>query len=100
MFWKAFQIHELDELRRRLREAEETLNAIRDGEVDALVASGPSGEKVFTLEGAEHPYRVLVESMNEGGNLALRRRGHPVLQFRICTHGRCSTRSDHRPRAK
>jgi len=66
MFWKAFQIHELDELRRRLREAEETLNAIRDGEVDALVASGPSGEKVFTLEGAEHPYRVLVESMNEG----------------------------------
>ena len=26
----------------------------------------PSGEKVFTLEGAEHPYRVLVESMNEG----------------------------------
>jgi hypothetical protein len=46
IFWKAFQIHELDELRRRLREAEETLNAIRDGEVDALVASGPSGEKV------------------------------------------------------
>jgi PAS domain S-box-containing protein len=30
------------------------------------VVSGPSGEKVFTLEGAEHPYRVLVESMNEG----------------------------------
>jgi PAS domain S-box-containing protein len=26
----------------------------------------PAGEKVFTLEGAEHPYRVLVESMNEG----------------------------------
>ena len=31
-----------------------------------MVVSGPSGEKVFTLEGAEHPYRVLVESMNEG----------------------------------
>ena len=57
---------ELDELRRRLQEAEETLNAIRGGEVDALVVSGPSGEKVFTLEGAEYPYRVLVESMNEG----------------------------------
>jgi PAS domain S-box-containing protein len=57
---------ELDELRQRLQEAEETLNAIRNGEVDALVVSGPSGEKVFTLEGAEHPYRVLVESMNEG----------------------------------
>ncbi|MGA7762204.1 MAG: PAS domain-containing sensor histidine kinase [Candidatus Binataceae bacterium] len=57
---------ELEELRQRLQEAEETLDAIRSGEVDALVVSGPSGEKVFTLEGAEHPYRVLVESMNEG----------------------------------
>lgn len=57
---------ELDELRQRLQEAEETLEAIRSGDVDALVVSGPSGEKVFTLEGAEHPYRVLVESMNEG----------------------------------
>ena len=57
---------ELDELRQRLQEAEETLDAIRSGEVDALVVSGPAGEKVFTLEGAEYPYRVLVESMNEG----------------------------------
>jgi PAS domain S-box-containing protein len=57
---------ELEELRQRLQEAEETLEAIRSGEVDALVVSGPAGEKVFTLEGAEHPYPVLVESMNEG----------------------------------
>ena len=57
---------ELDELRQRLQEAEETLDSIRGGEVDALVVSGPDGEKVFTLEGADHPYRVLVESMNEG----------------------------------
>ncbi|HLI80836.1 MAG TPA: PAS domain-containing sensor histidine kinase [Candidatus Binataceae bacterium] len=57
---------ELDELRRRLQEAEETLEAIRGGEVDALVVAGPEGERVFTLHGAEHPYRVLVESMNEG----------------------------------
>lgn len=57
---------ELEELRQRLQEAEETLDAIRNGTVDALVVSGAEGEKVFTLEGAEHPYRVLVESMNEG----------------------------------
>jgi PAS domain S-box-containing protein len=57
---------ELDELRRRLQEAEETLDAIRGGEVDALVVAGPEGERVFTLRGAEHPYRVMVESMNEG----------------------------------
>lgn len=57
---------ELDDLRQRLMEAEETLDSIRGGAVDALVVSGPNGEKVFTVEGAEHPYRVLVESMNEG----------------------------------
>lgn len=57
---------EIELLRQRLQETEETLDAIRSGEVDALVVSGPDGEKVFTLVGAEHPYRVLIESMNEG----------------------------------
>ena len=57
---------ELEDIRQRLHEAEDTLNAIRSGEVDALVVAGPSGEKIFSLKGAEHPYRVLVESMNEG----------------------------------
>jgi len=54
------------ELRARLAEAEETLRAIRSGEVDALVISGSLGDQVFTLEGAGHAYRVLIESMNEG----------------------------------
>ena len=27
---------------------------------------GPDGDRVFTLKGADQPYRVLVESMNEG----------------------------------
>jgi PAS domain S-box-containing protein len=57
---------ELAELRLRLEEAEETLNAIRRGEVDALVVSGPEGEKVFTLKGADHSYRILVETISEG----------------------------------
>ncbi len=50
----------------RLSEAEETLRAIRNGEVDAVVVGGRDGDQVFTLDGAEHAYRVLVESMNEG----------------------------------
>jgi PAS domain S-box-containing protein len=50
------------ELRVRLQEAEETLRAIRAGEVDALVM----GEEVYSLRGAETPYRILIESMNEG----------------------------------
>src|SRR5712672_694404 len=57
---------EMEELRRRLEIAEMTLNAIRSGEADALVISGPDGDRVFTLKGADQPYRVLVETMNEG----------------------------------
>ena len=54
------------ELVTRLQEAEETLRAIRSGEVDAIVVNAPGGEKVFTLQGADHTYRVFVERMNEG----------------------------------
>lgn len=57
---------ELEELRNRLREAEETLAAIRNGEVDSLIVSGPQGDQVFSLQGAEHPYRLFVEHMQEG----------------------------------
>jgi two-component system, NarL family, sensor kinase len=57
---------ELAELRRRLAEAEATLRAIRGGQVDAVVVAGKAGPRVFTLQGAEHAYRVLIESMNEG----------------------------------
>ena len=57
---------EIAELRVRLAEAEETLRAIRSGEVDAVVITAKQGAQVFTLEGAEHAYRVLIESMNEG----------------------------------
>ena len=54
------------ELEARLAEAEETLQAIRTGEVDALVVSGPDGDQIFALEGADHSYRLLVEEMQEG----------------------------------
>src|SRR6185437_7335782 len=57
---------EIAALEARLREAEETLDAIRNGEVDAVVVGGPEGQKVYTLENADRPYRVLVEQMQEG----------------------------------
>ena len=56
----------VDELRARLAEAEETLRAIRSGEVDALVVSTSDGDRVFTLRGADEPYRVMLEQMSEG----------------------------------
>jgi diguanylate cyclase (GGDEF)-like protein/PAS domain S-box-containing protein len=57
---------EVDSLRTRLREAEETLDAIRFGRIDALVVSKQDEESVVTLQGAEHTYRMMVEAMNEG----------------------------------
>ena len=57
---------ELEELHTRLAEAEATLHAIRSGEVDSVMVAGKAGSQVFTLDGAEHAYRLLIESMNEG----------------------------------
>jgi two-component system, sensor histidine kinase len=50
----------------RLAEAEETLRALRAGEVDALVVHNGGEDRVYTLHGAEEPYRNLVEQMREG----------------------------------
>ena len=57
---------ELAQLRLRLAEADELLNAIRNGEVDALMVSGARGEQVYTLSSADRVYRLLVETMREG----------------------------------
>ena len=56
----------LERLRRRLREAEDTINAIRDGHVEALVVHAPEGEQIYTLRSADQPYRLIVERMREG----------------------------------
>ena len=51
----------------RLSEAEETLRAIRNGEVDALVVqNGAPTTQVFTLASADLPYRLFVENMRDG----------------------------------
>lgn len=57
---------EVERLRLRLAEAEQTLEAIRSGEVDSLVVESPDGLRVYGLEGATNSYRVLMEAMNEG----------------------------------
>jgi two-component system sensor histidine kinase/response regulator len=54
------------DLRARLDEANETLRAIRTGEVDAVLVQGPQGDQLFTLKGSDEPYRVLIEEMNQG----------------------------------
>ena len=54
------------ELKSRLEETEETLRAIRQYMVDAFVVTRSSGTQVVTLSDADFPYRMMVESMNEG----------------------------------
>ena len=49
-----------------MSEAEDTINAIRDGHVEALVVNSPAGEQIYTLRGADQPYRLMVEQMREG----------------------------------
>ncbi|MFA6224540.1 MAG: sigma 54-interacting transcriptional regulator [Desulfomonilaceae bacterium] len=57
---------ELQELRGRLKEAEDTLDAISSGTIDAMVISGPDGPNVYTLTGADAVYRTFFEQMAEG----------------------------------
>jgi two-component system, cell cycle sensor histidine kinase and response regulator CckA len=53
------------ELAERLREAEDALSAIRNGDVDAIVVSTHDGERIFSLAGPDQVYRRIVETMSE-----------------------------------
>ena len=57
---------ETGELRRQLQEAQETLRAIRDGTVDAFVVHEDGEHRVYTVAGADRPYRLLIEQMGQG----------------------------------
>ncbi|MEI8383216.1 MAG: ATP-binding protein [Planctomycetota bacterium] len=57
---------EIERLQLRLEESEAVVEAIRSGIVDAVVVSSQPGECVYTLEGADRPYRLLIEAMPQG----------------------------------
>jgi two-component system CheB/CheR fusion protein len=59
-------ISEMEELRLQLQEANDTIEAIRTGQVDALVVSNEGGHQLYTLKSADHTYRVFIEKMKEG----------------------------------
>lgn len=56
----------LKRLQIRLAESEAAMQAIRSGDVDAIVVEGPKGSRIFSLQSPEEPYRILAERMNEG----------------------------------
>ena len=57
---------ELAEVRAQLREAQQTIEAIRGGGIDSLMIGPPGQEQVYALVSADRPYRLIVEAMNEG----------------------------------
>ncbi len=58
---------DVEELQKRLEEAEETIEALRRGDVGAVVVgSGEEGSRTYALEGPDRPYRNIVETMNAG----------------------------------
>lgn len=47
-------------------EAIETVQAIREGKVDAFFVSDHEGDQILVLDGCDAPYRLLVEKMQQG----------------------------------
>ena len=57
---------ELTDLRQQLEEANDTIEAIRSGEVDALIVKEKNGLQLYTLKSADQTYRIFIEQMTEG----------------------------------
>ncbi len=62
------------ELSNQLEEANDTIEAIRTGQVDALIVQNDEGHQLYTLKNADQTYRVFIEKMNEGA-VTLNREG-------------------------
>jgi PAS domain S-box-containing protein len=73
---------EIDQYRIRLEEAEETLRAIRKGEVDAVIVDDPRGETVYALKSPDRSFRLMIEAMGQGA-VTLSAEG-AILYFNSC----------------
>jgi two-component system CheB/CheR fusion protein len=65
----------IEDLNRKLTEANDTIEAIRSGKVDALVVKGEKGSQIFTLKTSDQTYRVFIEKMIEGA-VTLNKKGN------------------------
>ncbi len=59
-------LSENQELQWQLEEANDTIEAIRTGQVDALVVKNENSHQLYTLKSSDHTYRVFIEKMSEG----------------------------------
>ena len=59
-------ISRIEELESRLSEAEQLIEAIKAGEVDAFALNKNNRPEIYTLQSGDYAYRVLVENFSEG----------------------------------
>ncbi|MBS1527937.1 MAG: PAS domain S-box protein, partial [Bacteroidetes bacterium] len=67
-------LNENRELKIQLEEATDTIEAIRNGKVDAIVVNGENGHRIYTMKTADQTFRIFIEKMNEGA-VTLNREG-------------------------
>jgi two-component system phosphate regulon sensor histidine kinase PhoR len=64
----------LEETEFLLEEANDTIHAIKSGQVDALILNREQGHQIFTLSTADQAFRIFIEQMTEGA-ITLNREG-------------------------
>jgi|GEM_PF-2240922 len=57
---------EINQLKAKVCELTEIIDAMTTGSADALVVKHPSGSQIYTIEAANDAYRIMIEEMNEG----------------------------------
>lgn len=57
---------QIEELQNKLAEAEQLIEAIKAGEVDAFAIMNNDAHEVYTLQSGDYAYRVLIEKFGEG----------------------------------
>jgi len=70
-------LDEKEELQWKLEEANDTIEAIRNGLVDAIVVNGDKGHRIYSLKTADQTFRFFIEKMNEGA-VTLNREGYII----------------------
>lgn len=56
----------IKELKSRLEEAEQLIEAIKAGEVDAFAIGKEGKREIFTIQSSDYAYRLLIEEIGEG----------------------------------
>jgi signal transduction histidine kinase len=65
-------LSKIEDLKSRLSEAQDAIDAIKNGSVDAFAIRKNGTPEVFTLQSLDYAYRVLIEKFSEGAlNLTL-----------------------------